>query len=325
MTRVWIMGVLAILAMAGAAGAQPPSRSTTELEQSAPAEPCTLKPAGTFAVTRTVGADVIVLEDGSEVRLAGLLPPHPPVFVHAGANWAPETNAAQALGALLTGQHVELAYAERKSDRWGRLVAHVFHIDHRGVREWVQGALLRDGHARVDARPQDLTCLPEMLAHERVGMTADAGLWANPAYRIRWADAPERLMRLRNTFQLVEGIVKKVAVTKSRIFVNFGTDWRSDFTAAAALRSTEFPETVRVKLQALEGKRVRVRGWIERRNGPYIELFHPAQIEPLQDQDLPPSAGIARSPAPRDAGSDPAQIAPPPDNGKRPAGEAIDL
>lgn len=276
-------------------------------------------------MVRTVGADVIVLEDGAEVRLAGLLPPHPPAFVQADADWPPESKAAHALDGLLTGQRVELAYAERKSDRWGRLVAHVFRID-RGTREWVQGALLRQGHARVDPRPQDLECVPEMLAHERVGMTAEAGLWANPAYRVRWADTPERLMRLRNTFQLVEGVVQKVAVTKSRIFINFGTDWRTDFTAAAALRSREFPDAVRVKFQAMEGKRVRVRGWIERRNGPHMELFHPAQVEQLQDEALPPSAGISRGPAPADAaGSSPAQTPPRRPGDDEPATDAIDL
>lgn len=284
-----------------------------------------MKAGGTFTVARTVGADVIVLDDGAEVRLAGLLPPMPPVFVQEGAGWPPESNAARALSELLTGQRVELAFAERTADRWGRLVAHAFRLD-RGARDWVQGVLLRQGHARVDPRPQDLACVPEMLAHERIAMTALLGLWANPAYRVRWADAPDRLMRLRNTFQLVEGVVQKVAVTKSRIFINFGSDWRTDFTAAASLRSPEFSETVRARLQAMEGKRIRVRGWIERRNGPYIELFHPAQVELLPEQELPPSAGIARSPAPGDGGgSSPAQTAPTRPKDGTPLDGAIDL
>ena len=93
--------------------------------------------------------------------------------------------------------------------------------------------------------------------------------------------------------------MNKVAVTRSRLYLNFGPDWRSDFTAGAAMRSKAFPQAVIAKLQALEGQRVRLRGWIERRNGPYVELFHPSQIEPLPGaQDMPPADGLARGPVP---------------------------
>lgn len=155
--------------------------------------------------------------------------------------------------------------------------------------------MLRNGHARVDAVP-GLSCMRELLAHEREGMTRDRGLWTNPAYRVRWADAPQRLMRLRNSFQLVEGTVRKVAVTRSRVYLNFGDDWRSDFTAGAARRSPAFQPNEIAALEALEGLRVRIRGWIERRNGPYIELHNPLQIEALEGQSDAPAAGVAQGP-----------------------------
>lgn len=208
-------------------------------------------------------------------------------------------------------------------------MAHVFLIG-AAEREWVQGYLLRHGHARVDAVPDARDCISELLAHERVGERARAGLWRNPAYRRRPADAPQRLMRLRNTFQIIEGRVRKVAVTRTRIYVNFGDDWRTDFTAAAR-RSSSLADDAVAALQRLEGRRVRVRGWIERRNGPYVELFDPLQIEDVDDEALPPSSGIPRgTPGPADnapplAGAPPPPAAP---NEKRPEREApgaIDL
>jgi micrococcal nuclease len=46
--------------------------------------------------------------------------------------------------------------------------------------------------------------------------------------------------------------------------------------------------------RALEGRRVRVRGWIERRAGPAIEVRHPSQIEVVEESEavelLPPMA-----------------------------------
>lgn len=83
-------------------------------------------------------------------------------------------------------------------------------------------------------------------------------------------------------------------------------------------------------LQRLEGRRVRVRGWIERRNGPYVELFHPLQIEDIDGETLPPSSGSPRgAPAPVDE-APPSARSPPaaPSNEKRPEHEApgaIDL
>lgn len=217
----------------------------------------------------------------------------------------------------MVGRTVELAYAERRVDRWGRLLAHVFVVG-AAEREWVQGHLLRHGHARVDALPDALSCLPELLAHEREGMRADVGLWRNAAYRIRSADAPQRLMRLRNTFQVVEGHVHKVAVTRRRAYLNFGSDWRTDFTAAADLRTPAMAGDALAALQRLEGRRVRVRGWIERRNGPYIELFHPLQVEDVDSNPLPPSSGLPRgTPAPAD--DDPGTVAAPPGSPRPPA------
>lgn len=131
-------------------------------------------------------------------------------------------------------------------------------------------------------------------------MRANLGLWRSWAYRVRWADTPQRVMRLRNTFQLVQGRVQKVATTRARLYINFGADWRSDFTAGATLASLS-REAV-AALMAMEGKQVRVRGWIERRNGPYVEIVHPLQIEVI-DETRPEAPGIARrGPADPDAG-----------------------
>lgn len=291
--------------------------------------PCTLKAGDTHTVVAIVDAQTLELDDGSQVRLAGIVAPIPPAFLTADAVWPPEAQAIAGLKQLLLGETVELAYAAAHNDRWGRRLAHVFRTDAAG-REWVQGWLLRQGHARVDPLPDSLACIPELLAHERQGMQADRGLWTNPAYRIRWADAPQRLMRLRNTFQLIEGNVRKVAVTRGRVYVNFGDDWRNDFTAGASPQSPAFGKEALAQLQQLEGKRVRVRGWIERRNGPYVELFHPLQIETL-DGELPAaSTGIARSTVPPGANGPAARVpaeAQPredPDSKKRPEPEAPD-
>ena len=152
------------------------------------------------------------------------------------------------------------------------------------------------------------------------------GLWANAAYAVRSALRTRELMRRRNSYEIVAGTAAKVAVTKARTYINFGADWRSDFTAgieARVLRAN--PEWAKT-LAALEGKRIEVRGWIQYRNGPYIDIEDPSQIAPAEEtlpgRSPPPAGAMTSSDRDEDA-------APPrPENEKRPAPEvpgALDL
>jgi micrococcal nuclease len=51
--------------------------------------------------------------------------------------------------------------------------------------------------------------------------------------------------------------------------------------------------------RALEGRRVRVRGWIERRAGPAIEVRHPSQIEIVEEGEAAEGAEPPLPMAPR--------------------------
>ena len=65
---------------------------------------------------------------------------------------------------------------------------------------------------------------------------------------------------------------------RDRLYLNFGPDYRTDFTIAIARRDLKlFGRDFDGK--ALEGKTLRVRGWLKSVNGPMIEATHPEQIE----------------------------------------------
>jgi endonuclease YncB( thermonuclease family) len=261
--------------------------SPAEMPVSEPA--CTLQAAGTHAVVRVIDSETVLLDDTREVRLIGALAPRAPDMRPDAPDWPPEAAAIEALSALVLGRPVELAYAGRRRDRYGRLLAHLF-IDRDDGGAWVQGELLKGGHARAYGLPGNFACMREMLAHERVARAAGAGLWSNGAYRTRSAQRPGALMRYRNTYQVVEGRLAHVAPTKSRTYLNFGTDWRRDFTAgidASVLRAN--PEWAKT-LAALEGRRVEVRGWIEYRNGPYVNVEDPSQIA-VDEEGAPSKRG----------------------------------
>ena len=105
-------------------------------------------------------------------------------------------------------------------------------------------------------------------------------------------------------------------MTKARTYLNFGADWRRDFTAgieARVLRAN--PEWAKT-LAALEGRRVEVRGWIQYRNGPYIDIEDPSQIAVAEREA---AADARRRPAAAMTSSGEGRRHRRPENEKRPA------
>jgi sensor domain CHASE-containing protein len=82
-----------------------------------------------------------------------------------------------------------------------------------------------------------------------------------------------------DSLQLVEGIVTSTADVRGRVYLNFGADYRTDFTVAIAKKHRKRFKSV--DPVTLEGARIRVRGWVELMNGPMIWVSHPARIEIL--------------------------------------------
>src|SRR5665213_3260475 len=65
------------------------------------------------------------------------------------------------------------------------------------------------------------------------------------------------------------------------LYVNFGRRWTRDFTVIILRRLGKAFTTAGVEPKKLEGRRIRVRGWIEQRGGPIITAEAPEQIEVL--------------------------------------------
>ena len=63
------------------------------------------------------------------------------------------------------------------------------------------------------------------------------------------------------------------------IYVNFGARWTRDFTSTILRRHQRAFAAAGVEPKQLEGRRIRVRGWIEQCGGPIVEAAAPEQIE----------------------------------------------
>jgi micrococcal nuclease len=304
-------GLLSIVAII-VAGLSAPLLALADpaLSVAAPAPACTLEPGPIRTVTRVIDGETIVLDDGKAVRLIGALAPRARDAGAEPGQWPPETDAIRALSDLVLAKRVKLAFAGRRSDRYGRQLAHVF-VGGPTSETWVQGALLSSGHARAYGLADSFTCARELLAHEREARRNRLGLWRNGIYRTLRSDQPGELMQQRGKYVLVTGNVVSVGRTKSASYINFGEDWRTDFTARIEKKVLSADPAFDRSLDGLSGKTIIVRGWIERRNGPLIDIIDASQVTLQSDDDsAPATAGMPQKelrPAPTE-GAEPSAV-----------------
>ncbi len=232
-------------------------------------------------VVEVVDGDTVVLdamvEGASQVRLVGIQAPKLPLGRKGFPKWPLAAAAKMALTKIIGEEPVRLSFGGSRMDRHRRHLAHL----HLGDGTWVQGRMLRLGMARVYSFSDNRALVAEMLALEDQARTARRGIWGLRYYAVRSADDVLALSRDVGTFQLVEGRVFDVARVKGTVYLNFGANWRDDFTISVDARARRLFSEAGIDPLALNGQAVRVRGWLKRRNGPLIVVTHPEQLEVL--------------------------------------------
>jgi micrococcal nuclease len=222
---------------------------------------------GTVTVARVLSGNLLELDDGRLVRLAGIRLP-------AGTDGRAAQDLARAeaaLAGLVERRAVRLEPADPPRDRHGRLVAQLWRHD--GL--WLQGALLEQGLVQVQTRPGETALAAEMAAREQAARSTRTGIWAHGRFAPRPA---HQVGALVGSFQIVQGHVLRVEPTERYIYLNFGRDWRADFTLRVARSSAPSFRDAGIDLEQLEGQDVEVRGYVLEAGGPLIELSHPEQI-----------------------------------------------
>lgn len=229
-------------------------------------------------VTAVVDGATLELEGGRIVRLAGILAPEPPLGQEA-KDWPLATAARTALEALALGRVIDVAPTPAGADRYGRGVAFVGVVD--GPKS-LSEAMVAIGLARAMPAGEAPSCLAALFSREREAREKRLGLWAEPYYAIRAARDPS-LAEREDAYDLVEGRILSVGERGPTAYLDFGRDWRTDFTAVVSGPAGEALAARGIPVSSLEGRRVRVRGWIEQNNGPSLRITDPGQLELLDD------------------------------------------
>ena len=210
------------------------------------------------------------LADGTILRLAGIVAPDAQI----GPERRVAEEARKALQTLAVGRSLQPQQPTDRRDLHDRLLVQVV----TGEGRWLQGELLQAGLVRVWTQSDAIERSAEMLALEAKAREARRGLWALPYFAIL---SPETAPAALDRFQIAEFTVAEVARVRGTVYLNAGSDWRSDLTVRLERPAAKLFADAKQDLSALKGKKIRVRGWLRLYNGPFMDVTHPQQIEVL--------------------------------------------
>ncbi len=236
------------------------------------ADECPAAGTDPLSVASVLDGATLRLSDGSEVRLAGIEAPAPPLGLPADAPWPIADQARAGLAALIAGGPVTAAWTGAEPDRYGRRHAFVF-----AGGAPVAQALLGEGLARARVYSGEGACFAEFLAAEAPALAVSRGLWALSQFRPRQAGDPS-LGDENGLYDVVEGQVDSVGHGTRMTFLDFGRDFRRDFTVMVPQQVAAALVASGLALDTLAGKRVRVRGVIEESGGPAIVLDNAGEL-----------------------------------------------
>ena len=233
------------------------------------------------------------LADGRLVRLIGVeaasQTPGDPDLGVSTRSW---------LAARIAGREVSLVVVGDKPDRWGRLAAFVF-VPTDGHAEPLASTMLAAGLARYQPEPAAHGCRDLFVAAEATARAARLGVWRDPYYAVLGPDDRAAFRERSATMVVVEGRLTAVETGPYRTKLWFAA---RDGGARGALAAAILPRVMKLfegrdmKLASMIGRTVRVRGLLDLRFGPQIEVESPDALE------IVPTSGAAASPPPPEHG-----------------------
>lgn len=267
---VWMFGLLAIAFASNVSASE--WRCGTEINGSASADQAVTKPA--LRTSLSVGA----VDAFTSVDLPGLKLKLPDI------TFVPEMEAASLtwLRSASTAK-VSVKLLADGPDFLDRTIAEVKESSNSSASDW-QLQLLNAGLAML--LPQGARELRALVQSEDQAMSAKIGMWADQnaatSYHVSAfpASAEKGLPSVKEAigrFVVVDGIIQSIEHQEWRSYLNFGKDWRRDFTIALGKDTRESlfgAQDFQSGLDRLVGAKIRVRGVIENRGGPYIALHN---------------------------------------------------
>jgi len=223
--------------------------------------------------------DTLQLEDGRKVRLIGIYTPEVhnrqralPVDIRASGERA---KAALQQQLNKTENHVSLAFGSQRFDRTGRTLAHVFLADGTNLQAW----LIEQGYAIAFTTPPNDRMASCYQKQEALARQARRGVWQLPQYSLKSVSG---FSNKSTGFYRVQATVDRVWET--RYGMAFLLGGLLGEMLEIRIYNSDLHNFNAHMLNNLQGKNVRVRGWLRQKkstdHAPYeMILRHPDAIK----------------------------------------------
>ena len=227
-----------------------------------------LKHTRSGRVDKIIDSLTILLSDKTILRLASLDIPD-----FSDTHEAPYSEAAHKLLQELLPKGTEVMFYQTrmaKKGRVNRMNHQLGHILIKKGRIWINGALLAHGLARVYTAPNAPETLKQMIAMEKTARSEKRGFWAEDSkFPIL---TPDNASQAMGKLAIIEGVVEKTATVKNKVYLNFGKDWKTDFTIMITPALRKKLAHKGIDPLSMAHKKLRVRGYLREYNGALIEL-----------------------------------------------------
>lgn len=221
--------------------------------------------------------DTFVTTDNKKVRLLNI---NTPETAKKNKPSEPYANAAKNyLKKLIINKKVILKYDEEKKDKYKRHLAYVYLED--GT--FINKKMIEEGLAHLYTFPKNVDRYEELLAAEKLARKKYRGIWeSHPRWQVQDANSIKPVEYFRfGKYQTFKGTVKDVAKVGNKIFLNFGTNWRTDFSVE--IHQKNFKYFTKAGITDIENyykdKKMYIRGVLVPVNGALIKATHPQQLE----------------------------------------------
>jgi len=216
-----------------------------------------------------------LLADGRQLRLAGLEAPEAtPDDSDIGAR------SRAFIEERLTAGEITFAILSPKPDRWGRLAAMVFAGDGTLLAE----VLLAQGYARLMPDQAAIPCESRLQAAEAEARKARLGLWQDPYYAMLGTQDRVAFAEHAGSFIQAEGKLTDVKAGPARTTLIFGPRRQGHLVVTVLQRNVKNFENAGLQFKDLIGQTLHIRGLLETRFGPEIEISRPADLSVVRAQ-----------------------------------------
>jgi len=240
-----------------------PAFSTPELT----ARPCPPRSIDeSVRVAYVHDGDTLKLQDGRKIRLIGINTPEV-----SRKNRPAQAFAYQARDALRqlvkqTDFKVSLSFGVDRQDKYNRTLAHLYLADGTNI----QARLIELGLATAFTTPPNDRQADCYRHTEAVAIKSSRGIWSLDEYGIK---ASTQLTRHDRGFRRIQGRVERIKQSKKALWIHMLGEVRIRIDATDLYNFDVY------SLQQLEGKKIRVRGWLHaKKKGHFMMLRHPSSL-----------------------------------------------